>query len=90
MKFGFILGAIAVCTVLLLNFYFKTYTVIYDTKGGTIYASVQVKRGETAPKPADPVMQGFTFAGWYVDDKEYDFNKPINEKTTIVAKWEAD
>ena len=79
-------------SILILVMYFqRTYTVTFDTKGGTIYASAEVKAGDKAIKPADPIMEGYIFMGWYVGDTEekYDFSKPVTESIVITAKWEA-
>ncbi|MFQ8987104.1 MAG: InlB B-repeat-containing protein [Intestinibacter sp.] len=29
-------------------------------------ASQQVEEGKTATRPADPVLEGYEFAGWYL------------------------
>jgi hypothetical protein len=67
----------------------KTCVVTYDTKGGTIYASDNLKCGEKAKKPVDPILEGYTFINWLdKDNKEFDFDKPIIEDTTIVAHYQ--
>ena len=39
--------------------------------------------------PADPVMAGYLFDGWYLKDtdEEYDFTNKIVGDTVIIAKW---
>ena len=46
-----------------------------------------VKEGEKATKPADPVKEGYTFVGWFVGDKEYDFGA-VTADVTVTAKFE--
>ena len=46
-----------------------------------------VKEGENATKPADPVKEGYTFVGWFVGDKEYDFGA-VAADVTVTAKFE--
>lgn len=39
-----------------------------------------------------PEVEGYTFDGWYADEKhttEFDFTKPITSNTTVYAKWTA-
>lgn len=46
-------------------------------------------KGEKVERPADPVREGYTFVGWYVNDEIWDFENDIIERDTdIVAKWE--
>lgn len=67
------------------------YTVMFKTNGGTTIQDVRVEEGKTVSQPADPVKDGYTFAGWYADSKlntEFDFNNAISADTTVYAKWE--
>jgi len=86
----FILAGIIAVLLALLVFYFQTtFTVTFDTKGGTIYQSIEVKPNSVVTPPADPVMAGFIFDGWFLEgeDKEYDFSSKIVGDTVIIAKW---
>ena len=54
---------------------------------------VKVAKGSKVSKPEDPVREGYTFAGWYADEaltEAYDFGSPVNEDTTLYAKWTED
>lgn len=62
-------------------------TVTFDTQGGTLVPSQTVKVGLTVTKPTDPTKDGFTFAGWYLNDAPYDFGTPVTEDITLVAHW---
>ena len=51
-----------------------TYTVTYDTDGGTKVSKEIVEKGQKATVPVDPTKDGYTFIGWYIEDEKYDFN----------------
>ena len=68
----------------------QTYTVTFDSNGGTEVPPQTVLEGEKATKPADPTTLSDEFDGWYIDknfDKEFDFNTPITGDMTLYAKW---
>lgn len=71
----------------------QTYTVAFDTNGGSAVAPVTVDAGSTATKPADPMKSGYTFGGWYKDSTlqtPWDFaNDTVTADTTLYAKWTA-
>lgn len=71
-----------------LFFSTPTYTVTFDTDGGSIVASEKVKRNKTVTKPKDPTKEGYKFVSWQVAGVDYDFNYPITSNLTITAKWE--
>ena len=64
-----------------------TYTVTINADNGTEPTTETVAEGATATKPADPTKDGFTFAGWFVDDVAYDFTAAVTGDITVVAKW---
>jgi len=67
----------------------ETYTVSFDTAGGSTVSSIEVEEGQTATKPADPTRNGYTFEGWYNGDTEYTFTQKVTANTTLTAKWKA-
>lgn len=70
----------------------STYTVTFNTDGGSDVAAQTVTSGAKATKPADPAKEGFTFDGWYKDaafTTAFDFNTAINSDVTVYAKWNA-
>ena len=73
-----------------VTFTAKDYTVTYEANGGRTVPSQTVKYNETANKPADPTKSGYTFAGWYTEEKltnKYDFAAPVTGNITLYAKW---
>ena len=46
-----------------------------------------MEHGNKVTKPADPTKEGYTFDGWFVDDKAYDFNSAVTANITLTAKF---
>lgn len=68
----------------------STYTVTYNSVGGSAVDSETVDAGTTATEPTAPTKTGFTFDGWYKEAQyitEWDFTDPVNENLTLYAKW---
>ncbi len=68
-----------------------TYTVTFNSKGGSAVKKQTVKEGETAKKPANPTKGGYKFLDWYTEDTYttvYDFSTPVTADITLFAKWE--
>lgn len=68
----------------------KTYTVTFDSNGGSAVPTQTVKSGSMAVAPADPTKEGYTFDGWYCDpalEKPYDFHTNVTADITLYAKW---
>ncbi len=67
-----------------------TYTVTFNSNGGSAVAAQTINEGQKASKPADPTKEGYTFGGWYSDEAlttAFDFNSAINANVTLYAKW---
>ncbi|WP_160229837.1 RCC1 domain-containing protein, partial [Bifidobacterium coryneforme] len=65
-----------------------TATVTFKTEHGSPIPSQQVIVGDTARRPDNPATDdGWTFNGWFQNDKPYDFTKPINGDTVLTARW---
>mgnify|MGYP004655928671 FL=1 len=68
------------------------YEVSFITEHGDAPASQNVKYNNPATDPGKLREDGYTFDGWYADNKyttEFDFTKPIKSNTTVYAKWTA-
>ena len=81
------------CSVGLANFRFQEllpppveHTVTFAGEGVNVPAQT-VADGGVAQKPADPVREGFTFAGWTLDGVAYDFTAPVTGNITLTANW---
>ena len=65
-----------------------TYTVTFDSDGGSAVAAQTVAEGGKVTKPADPTKVKHAFDGWYDEnDSKWNFSTPITEDITLYAKW---
>jgi len=65
-----------------------TYTVTFDTNGGSSIDNQKVDYNKNVTKPENPTQNGYKFIEWTLDGKTYDFNNKITKNITLVAKWE--
>ena len=65
----------------------KTFTVKFDSNGGSKVNSVTVTEGDTITSP-DIERVGYYLEGWYLNDNVYDFELPVTTNITLKAKWE--
>ena len=68
----------------------QTFTISFEPNGGSAVASITVKNGEKAKKPADPVKLGDTFLGWCVDEAlkvDFDWDQEITADWKLYANW---
>lgn len=69
----------------------KTYTVTFDTDGGSAIEPQTVSWGQKANRPsANPTRIGYTFAGWASDEnrtKVYNFDAAVEQNITLYAVW---
>ena len=75
------------------KFEIKTFTVSFDTDGGSSVASQTISYGGTVTRPSnDPTKTGHTFDDWYTDNTyqtPFDFtNTTITDTTTIYGKFD--
>lgn len=69
----------------------NTYTVSFNSSGGSAVSSISAIYNTTIAEPAPPTRTGYTFSGWY---KESGFITPwvfstevITSNITLYAKW---
>lgn len=70
----------------------STYTVSFDTGGGTVISDIEVTSGELAQAPEDPTRDYFIFDGWFLDQfhtQSYTFDTPVTKSIKLYAKWVA-
>lgn len=63
------------------------YAVIFNRNMGSDVTTIYVNKGSIVGKPADPVREGYVFAGWYLHGELYEFNTPVNSNIVLIAKW---
>ena len=61
----------------------NTYTITFDTAGGSEITPITQDYGTNITAPADPTREGYTFTGW---DRDIPTTMPA-ENITITAKW---
>ena len=69
----------------------ETFTVTFDSNGGSSVNAQTVESGKTVAKPADPTRDGYDFEGWFTDEDltiKYDFNTPVTADITLYAAWD--
>lgn len=69
----------------------NNYTLIFESNEGTTVRAQTIAYNQRAEKPAEPIKEGFTFAGWYKESSfsnEWNFSADVVKKDTILyAKW---
>ncbi len=73
----------------------KEYTITFDSKGGSAVQPVKASAGTAITAPADPVKDGFVFAGWYesadggvtLSDTAFSFSYMPARVFILYAKW---
>jgi len=69
----------------------NTYTVAFDTQGGSAIPPQTKEHGGMATQPADPQREGYTFGGWFKEAaciNVWNFSATaVNSNVVIYAKW---
>ncbi len=68
-----------------------SYTVTFNTQGGSAVTATTANAGSKVTRPADPTRSGYTFGGWYKEadcTNAWNFDTDIvNSDITLYAKW---
>ncbi len=71
-----------------------TYDVIFNANGGsyadgTIVKSITAESSEEVAAPEEPTKEGYTFSGWFTDEKCTNaFEGKVYANTTLYARWQ--
>jgi len=68
-----------------------SYSVTFNSDGGTAVAAQSVVSGQAAVEPEDPTKEGYVFQHWYVTDSAvpYVFSTPVTADLVLTAFWAA-
>ena len=85
----FILLLIILTVVLFLIFGRKgSYTITFDTNGGSEISTIEVKDGEVVKLPGEPVKEGYTFVGWTNEDGNLlTEGTKLKDDISLKAEW---
>jgi len=85
----FIMGAADV--TLYAQWATNTYTVTFNSQGGSAVDSQTVEHGGKVTKPTNPTRTSYTFGGWYKESgciNSWDFaTDTVTTNVTLYAKW---
>jgi uncharacterized repeat protein (TIGR02543 family) len=72
------------------RFTINTYTITFDTDGGSVVSPITQEFNSVVVAPVNPTKTGFIFNGWYSDaalTTEYDFTTMPASNLTLYAKY---
>ena len=65
----------------------NTFTVTFDSNGGSAVPTQMVAPGQKAVQPTAPTKTGKSFDCWNLNGAEYNFATAVNKDITLVAGW---
>lgn len=85
-------GTVAEDSSLVLIRYFdrNTYSITFDTNGGSSLPALEALYGAPVEAPGEPARYGHIFAGWYADKaltEAFVFDTMPLDGATVYAKW---
>ena len=82
--------AVAANVTVTANFAINTYTITFNSNGGSAVTAITQAPGTAVSAPTAPTKAGSTFAGWFSDaglTTAYTFTTMPAVDTTLYAKW---
>ena len=69
----------------------NSYTVSFESNGGSSVEDITVEHGKPVTLPANPTKEGHTFSGWFADQNltQPYTNSAITGNTKLYAKWKS-
>lgn len=70
-----------------------TFTLSFDSQGGSDVAAQEVAKGSSPVRPSDPEREGYVFVGWFADaacTQPFDFSAALASDATAYAGWKQD
>lgn len=69
----------------------SSYTMTFETNGGSIIAPIVYAYGDETEAPPQPTKESYTFFGWYSNEEltlPYVFTTMPDHDVTLYAKWQ--
>lgn len=69
----------------------NTYTVTFNSNGGSAVPSRVVTYGDVVGRPSNPTKANHKFMGWYTSlsfNVAYNFNSAVTSSFTLYARWD--
>ena len=69
----------------------QSYTISFESEGGSEVKDQLILFGNMATKPADPTREGYTFLGWTTDswgENPYNFDRLVTDSVILHAQWQ--
>lgn len=76
-------------TVVTLNYTRNSYTITFDSDGGTAVDAMTKKYGEELTEPTEPTKENYVFVGWYKGENAFEGGTMPAENFTLTAHWTA-
>ena len=64
-----------------------TFTVTFNSDGGTAVTAQSVANGGTVSRPENPTKAGYLFTEWQLDGTAYNFSAPVTRALELTAVW---
>ncbi len=67
----------------------ETYTITFDSDGGSAVTAIEVKEGMSGKKPTDPTKANYRFDSWVVKSTgvAYDWSAAVTADIELKATW---
>ncbi|GHV72368.1 hypothetical protein AGMMS49928_29100 [Spirochaetia bacterium] len=89
-QWNFAVDTVTANTTLYAKWTINTYTVTYNTQGGSTVTAQEVNANSQLNKPSDPTKEGFVFDNWYTDatgGAVVNWPLTVTGDITVYARW---
>ncbi len=87
-----IIGLVVLIACMIFAVSHAGFTVTFDTDGGSRIDNQRVMYGQSIQLEENPVKEGYTFTGWYLDKdctRQFDINNDtVSDSVTLYSGWE--
>lgn len=74
-------------TVVYAKWTINSYTITFNTDGGSAVNPITQNYGTTVTAPTSPTKEGFAFSGWTLNSNPYTFGTMPAENITLIATY---